>query len=513
MEAEISQQPLLTEQAVQYIIKQARHYRVPLLASLFWGLLAHMFAFTNKLVNHDEVAGLLNKGMTLSSGRWGLDVLSYIFPDVSMPWIYGIISLLLLGTAVCMMVRIFSIRRRLFQILLAGLVVTFPSQTGTFTYMFTASAYAAAFFLAVAAVWLLGRKGWHYRLLALGCMVFSLSIYQSYVAVTAGLLILVLIRQLLTECQPGPVIKKGFLFVGFLALSLGIYYGATQLLLRLQRMELNGYAAANISFQLSDILQNAGRAYEAFRDFFKSNTHGIIPGVGALAAHWVCAGAGCFLLLLWSWEKRKQPLTVLLWGLLGLIPLAVNCMFLFTTPASIHTLVLYGFVAVYILILLTAQFCRPSADVCRRLAMELISLALGFIIISNTYVSNQVYLNLYLKYENAYSFYTSLYADLKMTPGYTRDTKIALLGDYFVPAYYAREFPEALRIQGAEGFLPTDYSYSYFLGYYLGVYITVPTEAETAVILQSPEYRQMPVYPAYGSIRTIGDIIVVKLSE
>lgn len=520
METGSSPRPLLAERAVQYVIEKAKAYRTPLLASLIFGLLAHMFAFTNKLVNHDEVAGLLNKGMTLSSGRWGLDVLSCIFPDFSMPWIYGILSIALIAASVCLMVRIFAIRSRFLQILLAGLVVTFPSLTGTFTYMFTASAYAAAFFLAVAAVWLTDQEDWRCRLGGLLCMIFSLSVYQAYIAVAASLLVLILVRQVLLRQEPGRIIRKGCFFLGFLILSLGIYYGVTQLLLRISGTAFNGYAAANVGFRFSSLPENLGRAYRVFWNFFRTNTHGIIPGEGALVVHRICAGASCALLLLWSWDNRKKPVTVLLlWGLLGLLPLAVNCMFLFTTPESIHTLVLYSFIAVYILMLLAVELLASAAERARlkalgkRLAAELTALGMVFILVSNTYVSNQVYLNLHLKYENAYAFYTTLYADLKMTPGYTRDTRVALLGDYFVPAYYEREFPEALSIQGADGFVPTDYSWSYFLGYYLGVYVAEPTPEEKAELLASAEYRQMPVYPAYGSIRTIGDVIVVKLSD
>mgnify|MGYP003295413253 CR=1 FL=1 len=34
-------------------------------------------------------------------GRWGLDILEYIFPNYSMPWIYGIITITLMAVSIC----------------------------------------------------------------------------------------------------------------------------------------------------------------------------------------------------------------------------------------------------------------------------------------------------------------------------------------------------------------------------------------------------------------------------
>jgi len=108
-----------------------------------------MYVMTNKLLNHDETAQLFGKGVTLPSGRWGLDILSFILPDYSMPWIYGIISLILINVSACVIVNITEVENKVYQGIIAALVVTFSSLVGTFSYMFTSSAYAVAFFLRV----------------------------------------------------------------------------------------------------------------------------------------------------------------------------------------------------------------------------------------------------------------------------------------------------------------------------------------------------------------------------
>ena len=63
--------------------------------------LAYTFMFTNKIINWDEIRFLFGKGYTLSSGRWGLDLLSLILPNYSMPWFWGVITILVLILSIC----------------------------------------------------------------------------------------------------------------------------------------------------------------------------------------------------------------------------------------------------------------------------------------------------------------------------------------------------------------------------------------------------------------------------
>ena len=74
-----------TEKLFDRILYWFRVYKCPALASLIVGFLAHMFAFANKLVNHDELSALLKKGATTVSGRWGLEFCPMSFPITPCP--------------------------------------------------------------------------------------------------------------------------------------------------------------------------------------------------------------------------------------------------------------------------------------------------------------------------------------------------------------------------------------------------------------------------------------------
>lgn len=493
-----------------------RHYRLPFFASFLLGLLAYGYAFTNKLVNHDEVSSLFTKGATVTSGRWGLGALDAVFPNYSMPWIYGLITLLFIALSVCVLISMLRIRNRLLQVLLAGSIVVFPSLIGLFGYMFTSSSFALAFFLSVLAAAMIQRFTKWTVLWGLGCLVFSLSIYQSYISVTAGLLVLVLIQHLLRGEECKAVLVRGIAFVLCLVLALGIYYLGTQAVLRLTGNALNGYASENLAFSLGSVLKGAVLAYSSFFRFFAEGFLGLIPTAFSRMMHWILLGSVLVLFLVHMvFSFKKQPAQcLLLLLLLTVLPLAINCMYMITTVDSIHTLVMYGFVCFYVLAVVAADHILDCFDSrwISNICLNVLTAVMALIIAANTFVANQAYLHMHLRYENAAAFYTSLVADLKLTPGFDEHTKLALIGDYRQPEYYSQYFEEIHTITGIYGFVPDSYSKNFFMEYYIGFPISFASEEEIQQIQSTPEFEAMAVYPYYGSLQKIGDVLVVKLS-
>lgn len=507
--------PLVLETAARKAASFFRQYRTAFLTSLLFGFLAYGFAFTNKLINHDEAHSLFMKGGTVTSGRWGLGALDAIFPNYSMPWIYGILTVLLVAAAVCVLVSLFGIRNRVLQGLLAGAVMVFPSLIGLFGYMFTSSSFGLAFFLAVLSAKLLQVPKFRYLLAAGGCLVLSLSIYQSYISVAASLLVLVLIRKLLTGRTVRHVLKNGIFYVAFLVAALLVYWIGTQAVLKLTGTEMGEYASGNFTFTPASILTGAVLAYRNFFRFFTEGFCGLIPTAFSRLLHTaVLIIAPVLLLLLCGKRKLSVSQILMLILLVVLLPLAINCMYMITAEDSIHTLVLYSFVSFYVLILVLADLAL-EADLQKPVDMVLlnaVTVILSLVIVINTYVANQAYLHLHLRYENAYAFYTSLAADIKLQPEFCEDTRLAVVGNYRQPDFYPEQFEHIHTITGAYGFVPDNYSNESFLTYYVGFPVPFASPEEIEAIRETPEFAQMPVYPYYGSLRAFGDILVVKLS-
>lgn len=503
--------PLLLETLSRRCSILLKKNQLPLVSSILVGLLCYGYAFTNKLVNHDEVQSLFIKGATVTSGRWGLGALDSIFPNYSMPWIYGIITIFLIAAASCLIIRILSIQNPVLQVLLGGTIMAFPSLIGTFAYMFTASSFGLSFLMAVLAVWLLQRKGtWHW-LCALGCMVFSLSIYQSYISVAAGLLVVELLQRTLHKEDFTALLRRGIGYVLFLGAALGLYYGATQVIFLLLDVTFNDYASGNLGFSLAAIPASIAEAYKSFVRFFSEGYHGLICGSFSQVLHLLCLF--CIGVFAAAQMRRTASLPHILLGsaLILILPLAMNCMYLFTTANAVHTLVLYGFIVFYVLLVMLADLTLNQTKLCA-LTANLVTLALAAIIICNTYLANQIWLNLQLRYENAYSFYTSLLSDLRQLPQFDGNTPVALVGSYQDPVFYENHFESTAGITGTKGFLPDSYSKDRFMEYYLGIDLPFATEEECAALAELPQVEQMPAYPYYGSIASIDGVIVIKLS-
>ena len=506
---------LVLQPVLSWLGRWVREDRVPLLCAILFGFLAHGFACTNKLINHDDVSALFMKGGTVTSGRWGLGALDSIFPNYSMPWIYGTLTILIMAAAICIILRLFAIRSKVLQGLIAGLIITFPSLTGTFGYMFTTSSYAVSFLLAVLAVWLITRKNLWYAIPALMSMVLSLSIYQSYISIAASMLVLVLIRQLLHGEGFLTVLRRGIYYVTFLVIALAGYYIATELVFLITGTSFGVYAEGSLTLSLGSILTGIGLAYDSFLRFFTEGFHGLMPTSLTRLLHGIVLALSIALLALRLLDRRKrEPLAILLLVvLIVLLPLAINCMYLITAADSIHTLVLYSFITVYLLMAVLADdFLAENAATFKMLALNALTLILAVIIATNTYIANEAYLNLHLRYENAHAFCSTLLADLRQQPDFTEDTKLALIGDYRDPSYYEEKFWHTDLITGVHGFLPDSYSMDRFLEYYMGFPLPMATPEEIDQIQSSPEFAAMATYPYYGSMQMIDGFFVVKFS-
>lgn len=480
--------------------------RVPFLAALLTGFAAHMFMFTNKLVNHDEIEALFYKGATVTSGRWGLELSKLLLPNWSMPWIYGLLTLLLISVSVCIMLGILEIRSRLSQILLAAVVVSFPSLTGTYCFMFTSAAYGLAFLLAVLCVWLYQKGGAVNAAFATVSLVLCLSIYQAYIAITASLFVLLMIKGCLeVEKSVWQIVLFGLKALAMMAAALAVYFAVTLLVFRFTGAEFNSYVMENVNDKAS-LLGKVRMAYENFRDIFTFRNYSLISSEGARHAHIVLLGVILVGLVLAAGGSR--PLNwVLLTVLVLLLPLSINCMYMLMSPQSIHTLVLYSFVCLYFLGALILEKLAPRPGL---LVKDIMALLMCIIIASNVYFANMTYLKMHLQYENANAFYVSLIAQIKETEGFDENSRLAIIGRQDNLLY---PFPEL----GTDGLLgPSQdlvniYSRENFFRRYLGFDVPFAGQEELDALSRTAEFEQMVEYPYNGSVKKIGDYIVVKL--
>ena len=470
--------------------------------------MAYMYVFTNKLLNLDEIAGLFTKGSTISSGRWALWLSSFLFPDASMPWINGILSLLMLSLAACLIVSLFEIRSLPLQMLLSALFVVFPSQIVTFSYMFTAPSYALALLMAVASVYLSHRGGMREKVAGCVLLALSLGIYQAYLAMAAALYVVYLIKLLMEDTDCAEVIKKGFISVAAMISGLVLYAVVNKLVMSLSGTAYNDYAGASFQTDIHSVLSGLRVAYTAFLGYFIRGYYYLVPTDFSKLLHILCIviiGSAMAVYLLNLFRAGQKGRAGLILAMLVLLPLSVNC--LYVVSSQRHTLMLHSFTAVYVLAALALEklFAKKRIK-----SGSIVSLAMVLILCCNILFANKLYLKMKLDYENAYSFYTGLVTRIKACPGFDSDSMVVISGDAENQRFSNEEIDTSDIVGLMEGLINI-YSRSDFLTYYTG-FCPPPTnwaeweESGAAELLES-----MPEYPYDGSVQKAGDYILVKL--
>lgn len=494
----------LTERGLLRALQAIRAYRVPLLSALISGLLAHGFAFTNKLLNADDIGSLYAKGGGTAYGRWAIDYTNILFPDASMPWIYGILSVLMFAAVVCMTIRFFQIRNPFLQGALAAIFLCFPSLTGLYCYMFTSASFAFSLLLAVLSVLLGCSDRWQLRALGILLLTISLGIYQAYVAVAASYYLIRMIQMLLRgEREPKEVFLFGLRAVARMLPALLIYYVISHISLRALDVEYayHGFSEYGILFRVAlaynALLKAVTRGYFAYVPTTLSRLIHIL--VGLFTAGW---------LGIWLLRHRREPARAgLLLLCLLLLPLSMNCVFLLANVEVIHSVVLYSFVCVYVLVAVVAECLEaPSAKPGR----DLVLCGMLLVCIINIYFANKTYLKLYLQYENAYACYSAVITQVKQTEGFDESCKLAVLGKGSNLLYIPVELDTG-DLAGPDGDLVNVYTRERLIKRYLGFDMPFASDEEKAKLLADPRYEAMPAYPYYGSVQKIDDFIVVKL--
>ncbi len=502
-----------TEAIVSWI---KRHADV-LLSSMGVGLLSYAWMMTNKIVGCDDIYFLFEKGVDASSGRWGLILLDLILPSYSMPWLWGILILVLLSVSVCMISDLFNIENRFCRCLLGGLLVSFPPEIETMFYMFTAPSYAVAFCLGVAAVVLVSKGSSSKEklpayILGIVAQILALSIYQAYISLSACLLLLLLVQDILEGKDSMTVFRKGMKSLMFLAVSLGCYYTLNKAVLMLMRTEYNWYAASMMDGDLN-IIQRIDVAFQHFFDTLAHGKYGIIRSPLLRGIHLLSIGAAFFYGLKQTIHRGcKRNIFWFLLIMLILFPLAINALVLGLGSEGWDRMrTEYAYIALYVFVVVVMDHWIKTAG--EQVVHKIVLFPMCLIMFSNVLLSNEMGLRQYLEYENTYAALGSVITQLSSTEGYTAEKKLAIVGmsDYSKILY--ERFPIAYQSFDGLVNLKNEDAKDRFILYFLGFDTEFATEEEIKAIRSDPKFLDMPSYPDNGYIEIWDEYAVVKLSE
>ena len=483
--------------------QKAKYMALPFFSTLLLGLAAHMFMLTNKISFGGDVSAVFEKGATFISGRWGLTLVQWIMPDISMPWYNGFVSLVLLSAAVCVVIELFEIKNRVMQILLGGLVICFPAEAATLCYMFTCAPYALSLLMAVSAVCIFEKWGSPFKwLVSPLLLIFSCSIYQGYFAFASSFCVIIMLKELMEKKDSRKVFAHGLVMLGMLLLSVGIYGISVPV-----AAKLAGLPVLDAINKEQSIFLRVAVAYSAYIKTYFMGYFGYVNSTVSMLLHLALVVVAAFLAARQQLKERELTRIWLMCLCIFLFPLSCYCIYMLSDNGYIHSLALFPFCSVYVLMIII--FEKYIAGDKSRLRL-LIAAAMAVIVFGNIIFANKLYFRSWMQYESMRDFYSSMLAVVTQTEGFDEGVKLAVVGD--VPATRI-DFEDKFDLSGfqhpSNSIMHTEHVKG-FINNCLAYDLPYATPEEIAMLSENEQVQAMAVYPYYGSVKRVGEFMVVR---
>ena len=497
------------------------------------GLAAHLFQYTNKLYNYDDLS--INPGgygTGTESGRWFLQFMGEWMNDFlgnySLPLFNGLFALILLSFSALLITRMFGIKDMVLSGFVGIFFVVMPSVVCMNFFMFTAGYYAVGIFFSVLSGYLMVMHGKNIILQILAIFFLSCAVgtYQAYFPNTASILVLSVILTCAysdRETTVKDIILMAVRYVVSLALGMIGYFVGMRLSLLYWNVPLGGYRGIeNIGgFQFSQLPRMIGRCYYSFlwfckNNMFDQNPTAIVKG-GILLMYAVSAALTVYVII----KKRKDTgkLVLLVLSLLA-YPVAVFLIYLMAGDVWIYAIMVFPMVFIYVFILIWLDrgmeaAGTPGQRLCGRLMHWGISVSAIAITIVYLWYANGNYQTMWYTQQHDMAYFQTMVTQIKSAEGYRDGLPFAVIGERFEDSshmsgsMYEAEFSMGGRMESNIN----SYSRWHIMIQYLGYNPQFLFAAETDEIAKWPEVQEMAEYPENGSIRIINDVIVIKLSE
>lgn len=488
-------------------------------------MLVHLYMFTHKFINHDDVGALYTNGSyAIFSARWFIAPLTRLTGNISSPWLNGLVSTLFLSLAAVLIVRIFQIKHYAPAILMGVSLVAFPVVASTYTYMFSAVPYMFALLFAVVGAYLIRSEKLPFMALGSIAIALAMGCYQAYFCLAVVILLTVVGLDLLDDRFDGSfkrIFFTGVKYVLFLAAGMVLYFIILKICLHVKNIALVSYQGIDTMGQIgfSQLIRRIADAYSDFVKFFTNSSkvfHSwFVQLVGAAVLLTVIAIA----IEIKNKKLWRKPVTLIFLAvIIVLFPLASSLVYVMVDSAvsAVHLVMLYPMVMLLVLPAVAldrlqlpvsnAAAWKKQLCVFFALALLVVQALIGY---ECVLITNRAYFSMGITYENTYAFYTKLTAKLELQEEYTPETPVAFIGRAKMQEYApSTNMTGVLNGNSAINM----YTVPQYLRYLLASNYTFVSDQREAELSATTEFQEMPSYPAAGSIRTIDGVIVVKFS-
>lgn len=456
----------------------------------------------------------LGRGLQRYADRARFGIVSTAFNSV--------ITLFLISVSNVYIVDTLKIKNRVYKYTALILLIANPIVCCSLTYSYMSVNFALAYFFSVCAVLVIIKdtvKKWEW----IGCVLFSglllavsMAFYQAYICVTAVILLLFFIKQIIA-CE---ITKKLCVYavkvLGFFVTGGVFYLIITKLLLFRAGVQMSGYRGASsvsVTSMITNLPTSVTECYKQYKAYIcQAKMFSNLEFIDIVLVYLAIVYAVVVVYQFVKLFKKKKMFSIIFLIMIALVPIAACIILLIAVGNSMSTLMSAGMLMS--IVLLGSIISEESFWIKRACYLGLVVLAW---------------------------FQLSMVVNDQLALREGKDATITLseniVHELFEDGYYEEGLPIALvgrpgnnpafvksgAYQMANGYArfgcwSTDarnnkYSWDGVMRNFLGVSLNICNEIDYEKLIQNEEIEEMPVFPMEGSIRVIDGYVVVKVSN
>lgn len=502
---------------------------IAIVSTLAFYIFAHGYRFTNPLFSGDSLLMIhqTDSAWQIALGRFVQPFLVFLRGGITSPFLISALSAFCLALSVYFVVDFLAINN-LFSIVFVAAVMTCNTTVLVIssTFISYSDFFSLSLLCSVLGVWFLKKEKASYLLLGTLLLAISLGIYQAYICVAIGLVMIHFLLKTTKFVSFKDMVKQVIKYLlPFIAAAL-LYFVTWKLFQNIFDIwTADTYNGLSSVGDYSDFSMGAiiATTYEHVLNYFiHPETFTTIPFRGiSLSIFWTYIirifNAIVVITLIWALFKRNRESKTTLWKrlvqilILLLLPLGINFVCIISKGME-HTIMIYAFCLVYILSIRVVEY-NIKAQTLQKSCLPWIATLVSIAILSwsNIVYSNQVYLKKDLQEQATLSLMTRIVYSIESTEGYVPGvTPVAFSGSFentpSVPDMEA--FQDVLPYgmgKSSLTYVGTDYA---FLTHMMNVNMNL-----TRINGDHEAVKQMPVYPAKGSVAFVDGILVVKIAD
>lgn len=503
-----------------------------ILFTFIWGIIGHAYGLLNFTISHDSLEALYS---ARTENAWKISLGRFFVPlyrtltrgPLTAPWLIGMLALIWIGISSYLVIQLFNLKSDLGMILTTGILTVNPVVCALIaTYLHDFDVDMFALLLMVLAVYFWEKKPGAAGGMAAIFIASGLGLYQSYLSVAIVLILMILMLQLINGKKFKDVFLKGTKACFLVLAGGGLYLILMKLICFFTNQTVSeSYNSISRLWNLSwtMIFRHILQTYYYFFIYFThpvtTYSFGIMPFVNLLLG--VCVLGIVGYLLFRADIGGLEKLLLLCMGIL--LPVALNVSYILS-DGTLHGLMMYAFCLVYLFALLIVRwFLKTVDEKWRRVGknIRILTVIIVFLVFwNNIILSNAAYLKKDLERQQMLSLMTRVVAAIEEREDYVQgETRLAFVGKIQKDTMEGFElFAGDGRTSGVIGLneniqIKNSRNYEQYFRYVLNIPVNLCESQELLNLMNKNEIKQMPVFPAHGSIEMIDGTLVIKMGE